>query len=131
MSADAETWAIDELWRVLGADVVRSPRREYTGGEWDYLKSLPLATRRRLIGGRYLLADGLAPDVAADIICAAVPECETTCDAMEWYVRTALTAIVQTRKVAEQRRYRARVQRAHDAGQDSYHYHRLAKSIGL
>ena len=127
----AATWAIDELERVLGPDTVRSPRAEYVGGEWDYLNSLSRRAKRRLIGGRYLTAAGLAPDVAADIICDAVAECETIDDAMAWYVNISRSAMEQKRRIAVKREYQRRLARARAAGQDSVHYHRLAISLGL
>lgn len=131
MSPDVETWAIDELERVLEGNTVRSPRAEYVGGEWDHLKALPLPLKRRLIGGRYLTSGGLLPDQAAELVRDKVAGVDTTCDAMAWYVSTCRAAIDQTRRVAEQRRYAARVKRAAAAGQDSYHYHRLARTVGV
>ena len=127
----AATWAIDELDRVLGPDTIRAPRAEFVGGEWDYLNSLSSRAKRRLIGGRYLTAGGLAPDVAADIICDRVAECETLDSAMGWYVSMSRTAMAQKRRLAAKRQYKRRLDRAIAAGQDSVHYHRLFLSLGI
>lgn len=96
------TPATDDIERVLGANRLLSmppKRRPQLGGEWDALLSIPNRTRRTLIGAGFLTSTGLKPDVAAECISAGVPGVETTDDAVEWYVRTALVSIAEQRRV--------------------------------
>lgn len=116
---------LDEIARVMGPNRVRHPVHGSDGGEWDVLRSLPKSTRRTLTGARYLTPTGMLPDVAAEVICAQT-RCDTTCEAMEWYVETALEAIKERRRLAYDRRTHALAQRQ---GYRTYHQLRTFQAI--
>lgn len=124
------TWAAGELERVLGSDALATWNRDrQRGGEWDALAAVPLRTRQRLQGAGYLRLHGLLPDVAADVICANVSGVEGVDAAVRWYVRTALEAIAQERRV----RHRVRHLRvARESGDATYYARRvrLAREAG-
>lgn len=119
------TWALNELDRVMGGDVVASGPVG-PGGEWDAIRGIPLRRRRCLIGALYLTPTGLRPDVAAEIIAQRVAGINSIDDAMEWYVRTALTAVGE-RRIASRLRRRKRLHLRH--GYSSEYDYRNARSI--
>lgn len=123
-----DPWAtihLDELERVLGRVRIRHPAHGSDGGEWDYLRALPDGTKRTLKQAGYLTPHGMLPDVAADLICA-VTRAEDTCEAMEWYVKTALGAIKESRRLAYERRTTRLAQRH---GYKTYHQLRTFQAI--
>lgn len=94
----ADTWAIDELDRVMGNLTVRYPRKGMVGGEWDYLMGLPGHIKRSMRSTGDLSPHGEDPDVAAVHISNAVPGIDDDTDAaMEWYVKTCRAALQQRR----------------------------------
>lgn len=115
------TWALDELDRVMGGDAIASRPAARAGGEWDALRALPKRTRRVLIGAGYLRPHGLQPDVAADLIQAAVPGVGSVDEAIGWYVRTCIAAIAESRTAAGRRR---RAQLARRSGHATYYAYR-------
>jgi hypothetical protein len=100
---EPETWAIDELDRVMGAETVRFPYKNaklhgQTGGEWNYLQSLSDKVRWSLNGADMLTPYGMLPDVAADWITDRVAGLDGSTDAaMAWYVKTCKVALQQKR----------------------------------
>lgn len=125
-------YALDEIERVLaGNRALTMPDRALYGalagaGEWDWLRALPRRTRRRLAGAGYLTATGERPDVLADMICANVPGVSTSCDAMAWYVATALRAIIEGRRESHRHRH-ARFARS--KGHATYYAYRRAVAL--
>lgn len=117
---------LDELDRVLMGTTVKSTPSGPAGGEWDYLLALPRRTRRRLIGAGYLTTYGEQPDVAAELIIAHVAGVENIDDAMAWYVRTALRALAERRRLAHHRRHQ---RHAALNGRRSYYEHRTALAV--
>lgn len=117
-----------ELHRVCGPDVLRSPRREYVGGEWDAFKALPSRQVRRLIGAGWLRRTGEAPDVLAERIIDQVAGVDTVCEAVTWYISAAGTAMREQRAERWRRQFRNRDRRADRLGFGSYHYHRLYRA---
>jgi hypothetical protein len=89
-----DTWALDELARVMGGVRLQHPSRRPRngGGEWDPLRVLPPRTLRRLTGGGYLRPDGFAPDEAHQVIAGAVGETRIpdVDAAVNWYVDICL-----------------------------------------
>jgi hypothetical protein len=121
-------WALAELDRVMGAERVATwnARTRQPGGEWDTIRALPPRSRRRLVGARWLRRDGLPPDVAATIICDAVGDVRTTCEAMQWYCRTALVAIDEARREAHRDRHARAARRL---GARSYYDVRATRAV--
>jgi hypothetical protein len=123
--SDWGTLHLDEIERVMGPDRVRHPIHGSDGGEWDYLRALPKPERRILTGAKYLTPTGMLPDVAAEVICAQT-RAEDTCEAMDWYVRTALKAIQERRRLAYDRRTRNLASRH---GYSAYHQLRTFQAV--
>jgi hypothetical protein len=122
---DWGTLHLDEIERVMGPDRVRHPVHGSDGGEWDYLRALPKPEKRVLTGAKYLTPHGMLPDVAAEVICAQT-RAEDTCEAMDWYVRTALKAIQERRRLAYDRRTRNLASRH---GYSAYHQLRTFQAV--
>lgn len=123
-----DPWAtihLDEIERVMGPDRVRHPIHGSDGGEWDTLRALPRYEKRVLTGAGYLTVSGLFPDVAAEIICSQT-RADDTCEAMEWYIRTALEAIKEARRLAYDRRTTALARRH---GYGTYHQLRTFQAV--
>lgn len=129
LPGDTVIWALSELDRVVGPEALASSPGPRNWPEWDYLYSLPRRTRRRLIGAGYMRRGGMQPDLLADVIVPRVAEVETIDDAMEWYVKTCLTAITERRLLAHRRRHLAVARRN---GHQTYYQHRTeyARSLG-
>lgn len=135
-----ETWAVDEIGRVMGGQpVLAMPDSALYGplvgfGEWDWLRATPRRSRRRLAGAGYLSSYGERPDIVADWIVDRVADVEHG-DALGWFTRKALLAIDQRRREAHYLRHHRRAQTmgfaswyeyvraiAHEHGHGSYHH---------
>lgn len=126
-------YALDELERVVGGEALASSpsrRGSQAGGEWDVIYGYPRKTRRRLIGAGFMRVGGMPPDVLADTIRPRVPGCETTDDAMRWYVKTCLVALAERRILAHRYRHLCVARRN---GHRTYYAHRTAyaRSLGF
>ena len=99
----------------IGMDGRRKP-----GGEWDYIRVLPIRTRRRLTGAGYMAKHGMLPDEFADMIRANAPgmggKGDTQC--IEWYVGHALLALKERRRAEHYDRHLAY---ARSRGASSYY----------
>lgn len=88
----------------IGMDGKRKP-----GGEWDYLRVLPIRTRRRLTGAGFMSKYGMAPDEFADVIRDNAPgmggKGDTECIA--WFVGHALLALKERRRAEHYDRHLA------------------------
>jgi hypothetical protein len=82
------------------------------GGEWDYIRSLPIRTRRRLTGAGFMAKDCMTPDDFADLIRRNVPHLanlgDTNCHA--WYVQHALMALAERQRTEHHDRHLAYAQ---------------------
>ncbi len=120
---------MDEMDRVMQGNRLRHPAHadpKYGGGEWDTLKGLPPRTQRRLTGAGYLTPKGMKPDEASDIITEHVNDVSDHDTAIEWYAKTALGAMGESRKVAR----RGREQRqAESQGYKSIHQLRTFQAV--
>ena len=105
----------------MRGDAVASRPPDQPGGEWDVIRSLPPRVKRTLIGSGYLRPGALQPDVAAELIRDQIPGVQTVDDAIEWYVRTALAAIAESRTDAGRRR---RNELARKSGHTTYYAYR-------
>jgi hypothetical protein len=120
----------------LGMDGKRKP-----GGEWDYIRALPIRTRRRLTGAGFMAREAMRPDEFADMLRRNVPHLadlgDTDCHA--WYVKHALLALTERRQAEHHDRhlayalasgapsyYALRDQRARAAGYRSFWHQRKA-----
>jgi hypothetical protein len=88
----------------VGMDGRRKP-----GGEWDYIRSMPLRTRRRLTSAGYMAKHAMGPDEFADLIRGCVPGMSDLSDGEchAWYVRTALLALTERRRAEHHDRHLA------------------------
>lgn len=97
------------------------------GGEWDYIRALPIKTRRRLAGAGFMARSAMEPDVFADMIRSHAPGMSGASDAEchAWFVRHALLAIAERRRVHHRDRHHAFAQ---DEGHPSYYALRDARA---
>jgi len=106
-----------------GMDGKRKP-----GGEWDYIRALPLKTRRRLTGAGYMAKNAMSPDDFADMIRRYAPGMgsagDTECHA--WYVKHALLALTERRQAD---RYDRHLAYARSRGAPSYYALRNAEAF--
>lgn len=120
-----ETPIGDLLYSVLGGEPMptwnrnrghvtmkRGPRggvRRHPGGEWDYIRSLPIKTRRRLTAAGFMARGGMQPDDFAGLIRLRAPGMggsgDTDCHA--WFVRHALLALTERRRAEHHDRHLA------------------------
>jgi len=107
----------------IGMDGKRKP-----GGEWDYIRSLPIKTRRRLTGAGYMAKNAMAPDEFADMLRNNVPHLagrgDTECHA--WFVKHALLALTERRRAD---RYDRHLAYARSRGAPSYYALRNAEAF--
>lgn len=120
----------------------RTPKNRRTGGEWDTLRDIPLATRRRLTSARYMSRNGMEPDV----FCMLLEEYGGTKvgpDPIAWFVRTAIRALDERQAARRRARETAlarstgheglfshRDKLARDAGFRSYYHYRMHSGWG-
>lgn len=93
---------------VVGGDRIasRPARPQYAGGEWDSWWHKPARTRRRLVGAGYAHPRGLAPDQLAEVIASRLGGTVDHRDAVDWYVRHALLALEERRRLVRWERER-------------------------
>jgi hypothetical protein len=84
-------------------------RHRQPGGEWDYIRSLPIKTRRRLTSAGYMAKHAMQPDKFADLIRDHAPGMRNKSDGEchEWYVRHALLALTERRRAEHYDRHLA------------------------
>jgi hypothetical protein len=107
----------------VGCDGRRKP-----GGEWDYIRSMPLKTRRRLTGAGYMAKHAMGPDEFADLIRNCVPGMSDKSDGEchAWYVRHALLALTERRRAEHYDRHLAY---ARSLGYPTYYALRRAREL--
>jgi hypothetical protein len=119
----------DELLRVVGAEVMPTWNRDRrnAGGEWDYIRSMPLRTRKRLTSAGYMGKHAMGPDKFADLIRHNVPGARNLSDGEchDWYVGLALRALAERRRVRGAERKQRLARRA---GASSYYELRGAQA---
>ena len=102
-------------------------RGRVVGGEWDYIRSLPLRTRQRLTGAGFMSKHGTTPDDFAELIRLRAPgmgdATDTACH--EWFVRHALLALAERRRANHYDRHLAY---ARSRGAPSYYALRNAEA---
>lgn len=127
MKASDRAWlpytvrAIDLLEQAVGSSRLAYPHAWRQGGEWDTLKALPVSTKRQLLGAGYLTSNGVEPDILADWIIAKQADCHDVDTAIDWYITTARTAMVERRRAAHHQRHLAL---AKACGARSWHHYR-------
>jgi hypothetical protein len=88
---------------------INADGKRVAGGEWDYIKSLPIRTRRRLTGAGFMSLYAMNPDEFADLIRNNAPNMggrgDTECH--QWYVRHALLALDERRRAEHYDRHLA------------------------
>lgn len=84
-------------------------RDRQPGGEWDYIRSLPIKTRRRLTSAGYMAKHGMQPDKFADMIREYAPGMRNLSDGEchAWYVKHALLALAERRRAQHYDRHLA------------------------
>lgn len=98
------------------------------GGEWDYIRSLPIRTRRRLAGAGFMALGAMMPDEFADMLRDNVPHLagrgDGECHA--WFVKHALLALAERRQAEHHDRHLAY---ARSRGAPSYYALRNAEAF--
>jgi hypothetical protein len=107
----------------LSMDGKRKP-----GGEWDYIRALPIKTRRRLTGAGYMAKNAMQPDDFADMIRRNGPNTGRLSDyeCHAWYVSMALRALTERRRAEHRDRHLAY---ARSRGAPSYYALRNAEAF--
>lgn len=117
----------DLLELVVGGERIATSARPAArrGGEWDAWYAVPLRKRQRLTGAGWARRRGMAPDQLADVIRQTYPHLSDS-ECVEWYVRTALLAIDESRRArraARTARFCARI------GARSYYAYRDVRCV--
>lgn len=115
-----------EFDRVWGSGSILHPIHGGDGGEWDTLRRLGRPALRTLTGARLLTPHGMFPDDAATHVIGPRTGLFDTCEAMEWFGRTALLAIEERRRRRHHERHLALAKR-HD--HRTYFRYRNALSV--
>lgn len=95
------------------------------GGEWDYIREIPLRTRQRLTSAGYMAYRAMAPDEFGELIRDHVPGMDGAADTdcHHWYVRHALLALAERRRAHH---YNRHLVLARKGGHRSYYERRVA-----
>lgn len=135
VSGGQDTPITDLLYEVTGGEPMPTwnrqrgrlewGQRRVAGGEWDYIRELPLRTRRVLTGAGYMRLRAMYPDEFAELLrnhpaTNLEGACDTDCHA--WFVRHALAAIRERRTAHHYNRHLA-VARA--SGHRTYYARRV------
>jgi len=118
---------MDELERLTRGERLGSRPGRHAGGEWDPWLDTPPRARRRLVAAGYAHPRGLAPDELAEVVSAYSPMDHR--EVVTWYVRTALRALEERRRLARWERERRLCWRT---GHPTYYAARVAwvQSLG-
>ena len=95
-------------------------------GEWDWRRVISRKRLRKLIGARYLTSTGEKPDVFAEVIIDNVAGIDNIDDAIDWYIKTALKAITESRR---ERHHRRHLRHARANGFATYYEYRRAQAL--
>jgi hypothetical protein len=121
---EPDTPVADMLEEITGGDSCASFHGQ-SGGEWDTLRETPLKVRRSLTSAGFFSLRGWQPDRFVDILVERGGGAVRG-DPMEWYVRTARTALRERR---EAHRVGAEVALAKAGGHDTIFAHRDALAV--